>query len=644
MAGNPDDKNTDDKTDGNDPKGKEAEKDVEVGVSPFYLEYTVDQSMNAIWGSTDRYGGSDPKKSNSATFGYAADQFYGTAMTFHGGAGYLAKSVKWLTGENGVWKGAAADGFKQLGEGIVNYISDVALTVWGHGNGQWDVELRAAKADLLWSKIYSGIITLLNWHYQPGNQVVVKKWVQVPNGKGTGGHWEKEVTGTPGYYEWDEEKGRAQLAQLVQWLADQYMEMAPKFAPLPDRKNFFDEVNTAGDPAKKAYDDQIKGQEKQLADLQKQQEKQVEDLKKQYEDQIDDLQENSKHQADEFDETLDEVNQNNLKQLDEQKQVAKEQADGATKNFDEFKDANENALKKTQEDAKLQADDAKKGFDLFKADSDKALNKAQEDAKAIQAGPLGPDSLNKELLSGVDKPPGVPVTGGFDTTGDGLADFDEAGLPVPPIASFLGGVPVKNGFDLTGDGKADLDKRGRPLPGFDLEKIAKQKAFDELTFPKLPRAGTILPIADPDLPGSLKRGLGNAIDIPDVPRFVRQPPPNGNALDTADLVTSKPPPTGAVNDGPNGRITNRPASPPTGPAASGGMPAMGMGTGGYPMVPPMGGGMGGMGMGPGGAGQNQQERERQTWLLEDDEIWCDDDAPPSVLGRPAEDEEEDEEY
>jgi hypothetical protein len=54
------------------------------------------------------------------------------------------------------------------------------------------------------------------------------------------------------------------------------------------------------------------------------------------------------------------------------------------------------------------------------------------------------------------------------------------------------------------------------------------------------------------------------------------------------------------------------------------------GLGGYPFMPPMGG-MGGM-----GASGNQQEkdRERTTWLAEDEEIWgTDPDVAPAVVGR-----------
>jgi hypothetical protein len=39
------------------------------------------------------------------------------------------------------------------------------------------------------------------------------------------------------------------------------------------------------------------------------------------------------------------------------------------------------------------------------------------------------------------------------------------------------------------------------------------------------------------------------------------------------------------------------------------------------MMPPMRGGQGG----------NDDERERSTWLTEDDDIWDDTDAPPSVI-------------
>ena len=55
------------------------------------------------------------------------------------------------------------------------------------------------------------------------------------------------------------------------------------------------------------------------------------------------------------------------------------------------------------------------------------------------------------------------------------------------------------------------------------------------------------------------------------------------------------------------------------------------GAGGSPMMPPMGGGMGGMG---GGGNNKENERERTTWLAEEEEIWgTDPDVAPAVVGR-----------
>jgi hypothetical protein len=64
-----------------------------------------------------------------------------------------------------------------------------------------------------------------------------------------------------------------------------------------------------------------------------------------------------------------------------------------------------------------------------------------------------------------------------------------------------------------------------------------------------------------------------------------------------------------------------------GSAAAGGSSS---GTSAVPFYPPMAGGMGGMG----GLGTQQEERERSTWLAEDEDVWgTDPDIGPSVLGR-----------
>lgn len=72
---------------------------------------------------------------------------------------------------------------------------------------------------------------------------------------------------------------------------------------------------------------------------------------------------------------------------------------------------------------------------------------------------------------------------------------------------------------------------------------------------------------------------------------------------------------------------------------AGGMGQGAGGAGGIPMYPPMMGG--GMGMG-GGPQQGQQERERTTWLAEEEEVWGTDPVcGPGVIGRgEVEDEEE----
>jgi len=64
------------------------------------------------------------------------------------------------------------------------------------------------------------------------------------------------------------------------------------------------------------------------------------------------------------------------------------------------------------------------------------------------------------------------------------------------------------------------------------------------------------------------------------------------------------------------------------------------GAGGFPMYEPMAGGMGMGGMG-GLSGQGGQERERTTWLAEDEAVWgTEPDVTPQVLGRDALDEDD----
>jgi len=69
-------------------------------------------------------------------------------------------------------------------------------------------------------------------------------------------------------------------------------------------------------------------------------------------------------------------------------------------------------------------------------------------------------------------------------------------------------------------------------------------------------------------------------------------------------------------------------------AGPGEMTPMSMGgMGGMPFMPPMGG--------MGGQGGEKKERERQTWLSEDEKVWGTDvTAGLGVIGRPEDDEDE----
>ena len=79
-----------------------------------------------------------------------------------------------------------------------------------------------------------------------------------------------------------------------------------------------------------------------------------------------------------------------------------------------------------------------------------------------------------------------------------------------------------------------------------------------------------------------------------------------------------------------------PAGPSESPGAPGtaGTAGTAGGRGGMPFMPPMGGG----GM---GGDSEKKERERQTWLSEDEKVWGTDvTASLGVIGRPEDDEEE----
>jgi hypothetical protein len=90
--------------------------------------------------------------------------------------------------------------------------------------------------------------------------------------------------------------------------------------------------------------------------------------------------------------------------------------------------------------------------------------------------------------------------------------------------------------------------------------------------------------------------------------------------------------------GAGGHVSTGAFTGPPGAAGTAGSSGSSNGTSAVPFFPPMmGGGMGGMGQ-----GQQNQERERTTWLAEDEEVWgTEPDLAPSVLGRDFTDDEAD---
>jgi hypothetical protein len=276
---------------------------------------------------------------------------------------------------------------------------------------------------------------------------------------------------------------------------------------------------------------------------------------------------------------------------------------------------------------------------------DEALKQQQNDANKAK------ETFDRQLEEAKKPPPGLP--GGPDA-----AKLLKPGPELPWLPSGVG-APVDGGRDIDGDGKADLDKSGRPLPSrfdpsdpdsvpFTLPGAALPPG-QGIPPPVPPPAGTRLPVdADGNLtPGVIGAAGGGLVSPPGGvespgarnPKFVRSP-----AFEPTDQPTrlGPPAPNGGSPAAPGRPIVGGDAPTPAGaaarPAGFGGLPVGGLASGaGYPpMMPPMGG----MGS-PAGMGGQAGERERQTWLLEDDEIWSDDaDLCPAVLGRVVKDDEE----
>jgi len=242
----------------------------------------------------------------------------------------------------------------------------------------------------------------------------------------------------------------------------------------------------------------------------------------------------------------------------------------------------------------------------------------------LPGGPAGP----ADLTGGPGELPGgsgvLPVLPGFPGPGGGPGGAFRAGPGGPPVAA----VPIgPDGQPLRGPNGEPLvlGPDGRPLPG-GLGAIPGLRRFD-------PTGGRPVdpfePPVAPRLPlhtaggGGLPAGVGGRPGLPETAGPLEGAVPGRPG-------TPAVPEVGTVRAPAFGSPFQRGVGPATaaqelGAEAAAARLGAGAGSGGmYP--PPM--------MGGGGAGGDQnRDRERGTWLLEDDEVWTDGAAPVGVLGR-----------
>ncbi|MGC4807649.1 hypothetical protein [Micromonospora sp. DT233] len=158
----------------------------------------------------------------------------------------------------------------------------------------------------------------------------------------------------------------------------------------------------------------------------------------------------------------------------------------------------------------------------------------------------------------------------------------------------------------------DTSKFPTTIDGVDVSKVPSKSGADmAIGDVSIPGAG-----AHPSIPG-LVVGTGGLSSVPGVSGT-----PGG--LSTAGLSLA---PGGAGASGTGTGLSGAPGAAGSAGLAGGAAGMGGMG-GGMPFMPPM---MGGPGM---GGGQQDRDRQRNTWLKEDEEVWgTDPDCAPAVIGR-----------
>jgi len=637
-----------------------------------YGAYTWEELLQAIWGASE--GRADPKLSNPSGIvevGERVQHVHNTLFNVH------VEMSRTLYTMKESWRGPASDAFQKTMDTYLTHLDNMWHAMLEPGQWRWNIW--HAGSNLEWARQSMAGAGQYGWVWIPPTTVEVPQEVISPGYDGSGAVIVPGYTETiPAHWEWHKDVVEKYMREgILIPLVNAYREYESTLGELP----------LPPDPGKKPSEAAAEAKQK----------KDLEDEKKHAkdrEDKFDKEKEEADKKADAREKKLDkEKEEADKKAEQQQKDIEKAQAD-QKKEFDK-------AIDKQQADFDKAGADAQKGLDIGPPPlPGGALGGGAVPVPPPGAvgGPLdGPGGLGSPIGGGLR---GVPVPGGTDLTGDGIADLDEQGKPVPGF-----GKPVPGGIDVSGDGNPDFDEDGNPLPGGDFSALpgagSNGNPFlgggfspfgpppfappEGLSGPGDAQKGVLggnrpgvvpgsKPFVRPSLdldgpPGALPksarpRGLGGDLDFTPGPLpslgddeltpgkgrpgtsgsipFVR-PPGGGLGADAFD-GGKLPQPGGTGTPVGEGGPAGRPGAAGAAAAASlrpglGGLGAGAGGMGGYP--PPMGGGMG-----HGGAGTNQnQERERQTWLLEDDEIWAEDtDSATGVLGRPVDNEAEDDEY
>ena len=253
------------------------------------------------------------------------------------------------------------------------------------------------------------------------------------------------------------------------------------------------------------------------------------------------------------------------------------------------------------------------------------LGDLPDDVRTIASLPEGGGGAQGILGTGIpslDNPPGglpLPLQGGGSSGGVQLPD---GGGPVggtsnPPGSSFLdgsgsGGAGI-GGLSSGGDGIGGLSPGGGGIGGLD-------EPGDGWEFPP-PTGGSA---------GGLAGGPSTTSSGGDFSLLGENGPggTSGGSGGSGDPTGSGPNGGFDANGLPIGELgaVDAPAPGPGGPQSTNANGNMG----GMPFMPPMGG----PGHGPGGGGSENKDRERSTWLTEDEGVWgTDPDCAPAVIGR-----------